>query len=141
MQFANSTHAFILGAECYPDHPGAINPLYDCGGGSYETAVCQKLQRYDPVTNSWSIRGDMTDFSAPSQVGGAYPMTATAAQHTRGAASSFEENGYVHTRTINGTGLIKWDTTSEVWSLFSDQEPYEPCGTCQTGQYSSGCVA
>jgi hypothetical protein len=142
IQFGTETQAFIAGSACYPNHPGAINPIYDCGGGSYEWAVTEKLQRYDADSNSWSIRGDMDDFSADAQYPGVdKPMSATVTQHTRGAADSFEQNGYIHTRTINGTGLIKWDTTAEVFSLFSDQEPYEPCATCGTGQYSSGCVA
>lgn len=111
--FVANSEAYMLGGFCKPDHVD-VSP---------DPKRTHSLQAYKPLTNSWSIKNNMLNFSAPSQYPGTYyGMSANAADRNYSVCAGFEDKGYIHTRMINGQGVIEYDPGANSFSVYSTQE-------------------
>ena len=127
-RFATDTDAYIVGAQCNWNHAEVIpvtsitcgNPIRE-GQGSTQT-----LQKYNPISNSWGFVSGGDTFSAPSQYPGTqYDMSASVTIRHYPTCGAFENKGYIHTRFINGRGVIEYNPITDSYSVYSTQEGYD----------------
>jgi hypothetical protein len=128
--------AWVLGGATKATHSCVLPGYQTDSPSSYSLGDCNTLQEYKPDTDSWRIAaGDVRQgpgytpaCSGPTFTnvaddppGVGYVMESIPRRGDDwGIAGDFEDNGYYISYSLNGVGIIKWDTETESLSLFTD---------------------